>query len=231
MIYVSSDWHGYPLDKIKDLLQKANFGPEDFLFVLGDVIDRGKNGIELLKFLMYSSNAELILGNHEAMLLSNSWLFDEITDISLCAFNSKKIDLLQVWKSNGAEPTISGLSKESPEAREDILEYLRDCPIYDSVSVNGKDFFLVHAGLGNYRQDKRIDEYTEDELLWTRPYLTTHYSSDFTVILGHTPTVYYGDKYKGKILENSTWINIDTGAACGSAPCLLRLDDMKVFYT
>ena len=39
MIYVVSDLHGYPLEKLKKLLEKANFGKDDFLYILGDVID------------------------------------------------------------------------------------------------------------------------------------------------------------------------------------------------
>ena len=30
MIYVSSDWHGCPPDKIKRLLDRAGFGDDDF---------------------------------------------------------------------------------------------------------------------------------------------------------------------------------------------------------
>jgi serine/threonine protein phosphatase 1 len=40
MIYVISDLHGYPIEKLKKLLEKANFGEDDFLYILGDVIDR-----------------------------------------------------------------------------------------------------------------------------------------------------------------------------------------------
>lgn len=72
MIYVSSDWHGCPLSTIQALLKQANFDEnKDFLFVLGDVIDRGEHSVELLKFLMNSPSAELLLGNHEAFMLAN----------------------------------------------------------------------------------------------------------------------------------------------------------------
>ena len=70
MIYVTSDWHGYPFEKIKDMLNKVGFSEEDFLFVLGDVIDRGEDGIKILRWLMSQPNMELILGNHEAMMLA-----------------------------------------------------------------------------------------------------------------------------------------------------------------
>ena len=107
---------------------------------------------------------------------------------------------------------------------------MKDCPLYDSVSVEGRDFLLVHGGLGNYRPGKKIGEYTESELLWERPILTPRYSDDFTTLIGHTPTHFYGSEYRGRILTTDTWINIDTGAACGMTPCLLRLDDMREFY-
>ena len=47
MIYVISDLHGYPHEKIIALLDKAGFGKDDFLYILGDVLKnssgRGRN--------------------------------------------------------------------------------------------------------------------------------------------------------------------------------------------
>lgn len=80
MIYVTSDLHGYPLDRFLDLLNKVNFRHADFLFILGDVIDRSNGGISLLQWMMLQDNGQLILGNHEAMMLACSFLFEEITD-------------------------------------------------------------------------------------------------------------------------------------------------------
>ena len=44
MIYVSSDLHGYPLSGFQKLLSRAGFSDSDYLFVLGDVIDRNGDG-------------------------------------------------------------------------------------------------------------------------------------------------------------------------------------------
>ncbi len=230
MIYVSSDWHGCSPSKIKQLLKRASFSEEDFLFVLGDVIDRGIYGIELLKWMMEQPNIELILGNHEAMLLSCDFLFEEITDELLEGLTSDKLYDLKVWERNGAEPTIAALHRETPEMRQDILEYLKEAPLHDSVCVDDKDYLLVHAGLGGYRADKKIRDYEPDQFLWTRPELDTEYSKDFITIIGHTPTFIYGEEYKGKILKTPTWWNIDTGAAFDRAPMLLCLDNMKEYY-
>ena len=83
MIYVISDLHGYPVQKLKALLRSAGFGGDDFLYVLGDVIDRnGDGGVGVLRWLAEQPNAQLLLGNHEAMLLSCDFLFETVTDES-----------------------------------------------------------------------------------------------------------------------------------------------------
>ena len=230
MIYVSSDWHGTAPDKIKALLDGAGFGKDDFLFVLGDVIDRGKHGVELLKYMMRQPNIELILGNHEAMMLSCSFLFDEVTDESVRDFNALKMKKLATWQYNGAEPTINALSKESHAMREAILDYLYDAPMWDSVEVGGQNYLLVHGGLGDYRKDRPIEDYSETELVWTRPTLSTVYSRDFITIVGHTPTLIHSKEYRNRIIKTDTWWDIDTGAACGCAPMVLCLDTLKEYY-
>lgn len=44
MVYVTSDLHGLELTKLKALLKKTYFNENDWLFVLGDVIDRQNDG-------------------------------------------------------------------------------------------------------------------------------------------------------------------------------------------
>ena len=233
MIYVTSDLHGCSLESFQRLLAQAGFRQEDYLFVLGDVIDRGEHGAELLLWLTEQPNVELILGNHEAMLLACEFLFEEVTDESLDRLTSERFDLLGNWLQNGGGPTLSGLRKilkESPELMEGILDYLRDAPLYEIVEVQGKRFVLVHAGLENFRLDRDLDDYSPEELLFGRPALDTIYYPDATVVFGHTPTAYYGEEYRGKAVRTDTWICIDTGAAMGGSPMLLRLDDMEEFY-
>jgi len=233
MIYVTSDLHGCSVDVFKDLLQRSGFTDRDFLFILGDVIDRGTCGAELLLWLTEQPNMQLILGNHEAMLLACGFLFEEVTDESLESLSVERLHTLENWLQNGGGPTLSGLRKilrQDKTLLDGIFDYLRESPIWESITVAGKHYILVHSGLGNFHPRKPLDAYTPEELLWERPALGTSYFQDAIVIFGHTPTEFYGACYRGKAVTTSSWICIDTGTALGHSPMLLRLEDKKEFY-
>lgn len=228
MIYVISDLHGYPHEKFLALLDKAGFGKGDFLYILGDVVDRnGDGGVETLNWLMYQTNVQLILGNHEAMLLACSFVFDEITEDSIESLTAEKIDMLTRYQLDGGDITLKAMQKLPKETQQDILDYIRDCPLYETVNAGGKDFILVHAGLGNFDSNKQIEDYTTEELLWSWPELTDIYYKDKITVFGHTPTFSFGDEYEGKIIKTNTWIDIDVGAGFGREPVMLRLEDME----
>ena len=230
MIYVISDLHGYPHERFLQLLREASFGKNDFLYILGDVVDRnGDGGIETLQWLMYQTNVQLIMGNHEAMLLANAFVFDEITEDSIETYTAEKIDMLTRYQLDGGDVTLRAMKALSKETQQDILDYLRDCPYYETVSAGGRDFILVHSGYENFDPKKRVEDYSNDELLWAWPELTDVYYKSVMTVLGHTPTLAFGDEYADKIIKTDTWIDIDMGAGFGHEPVLLRLDDMKEF--
>lgn len=170
MTYVISDLHGYRIEKLKELLEKANFSENDRLYILGDVIDRnGDGGIGVLQWLIKQPNAELIMGNHEAMLLACDFIFENVTDAFLEDFGEKKNRLLINYLFNGGGVTLRNLAKLDINARYDIVNYLRSCPLYKEVNVNGEKYILVHAGLDNFSPDKKISDYSVNELLWAEP--------------------------------------------------------------
>lgn len=230
MIYVISDLHGYPHERFLQLLKEASFGKNDFLYILGDVVDRnGDGGVETLQWLMYQTNVQLIMGNHEAMLLANAFVFDEITEESIETYTAEKIDMLTRYQLDGGDVTLKAMKALSKETQQDILDYLRDCPYYETVSAGGRDFILVHSGYENFDPKKRVEDYSNDELIWAWPELTDVYYKSVMTVLGHTPTLAFGDEYADKIIKTDTWIDIDMGAGFGHEPVLLRLDDMKEF--
>ena len=62
--YVISDIHG-EYGKFMELLDIIHFSDEDILYVLGDVVDRGKNPVKTLLKMMEMPNVIPIAGNHE----------------------------------------------------------------------------------------------------------------------------------------------------------------------
>lgn len=230
MTYVISDLHGYRIEKLKELLEKANFSENDYLYILGDVIDRnGDGGIGVLQWLIKQPNAELIMGNHEAMLLACDFIFENVTDAFLEDFGEKKNRLLINYLFNGGGVTLRSLANLDINARYDIVNYLRKCPLYKEITVNGEDYILVHSGLDNFSPDKKINDYSANELLWAEPELNDEYYDYIHTVFGHTPTRLFGEQYNGKIVKTRTWTCIDCGAASGNEPVLFCLDDKKEF--
>ena len=147
MIYVTSDLHGFPLSGFLHLLSLAEFSGKDELIVLGDVIDRnGDGGIDLLRWMMVHSNVRLILGNHEGMMLSCSFLLDSITDQMLAQFDPLRMNLLHTWLANGAEPH-AGLGHFDP-ARP-ISAYAPDDLLWNRPSLEDVYFTDIFTVFGH----------------------------------------------------------------------------------
>ena len=121
------------------------------------------------------------------------------------------------------------LKQSDPKELSALMDYVRTAPVYLELTLPAKRFLLVHGGLNGFSPDRSMDEYDPKDLVWTRPGMGERYWEDRLVILGHTPTQYYGEK--GRAFVTPTWIDIDTGAAGGGSPMLLRLDDLAAFYT
>ena len=202
MTYVISDLHGYPIEEVQKLFEKAGFSKDDKCYILGDVIDRGKDSIKLLRWIMQNPNMHLLLGNHEQMLLESVAFID--TDESVVADPTiNGLFAFNLWMNNGGQTTFNELQACHPKIVKSIVRYLSRAPKYKELTVNGKRFILSHSGLGNFDKNKKLEDYTDDELIWNRPTKITNYYDDATVILGHTPTCFYGDEYAGKMMKTN----------------------------
>ena len=103
MIYVLSDIHGNAKN-FDAILQQICLQPEDTLYILGDVIDRHPDGIRILRKIMSMTNAKMLLGNHEYMMLEALKAPKNEIEDSPWERNwpSKKIRL---WYRNGGKVT------------------------------------------------------------------------------------------------------------------------------
>ncbi len=231
MIYVMSDIHGN-LERFESIMRQINLKEEDTLYILGDVIDRYPYGIKLLRRIMKMPNVKMLLGNHEYMMMQ------AIGHCKDAAEEREKADYddLRHWYGNGGDVTHNSLKHIRKEYRAEIFEYLNNLPLNYDVTVNDVKYKLVHASpVENFYIDfiskYRYDNETEFAV-WERWNNYKPIPDGFTLIFGHTPTVYFHNKELWEIWKGERAIGIDCGCGYeqGRLACL-RLDDMKVFYS
>ena len=131
MIYVMSDIHGCD-GRYRNILKQIKLKADDHLYILGDVIDRGPNGLGILRETMKKENITLLMGNHEHMML------EVLAD-------PDDADALWLWYRNGGKVTHEHFKHCTHAYRAEVLEYIRNLPINIEVSVNGTDYVLVHG--------------------------------------------------------------------------------------
>lgn len=230
MTYAMSDIHG-EYKKYLKMLEKIGFCDDDELYVLGDVVDRGEQPIEILLDMMERPNVFALMGNHDLIALNLLPKVNKAIAENGGELNENLSQLLQVWISDGGQPTLSGFCKLDAEQRRDVIDYLKEFTLLEAVDVEDKSFVLVHAGLGNYRPDKKLRDYTDEELLFCRRNPSEQYFDDescFTV-MGHTPTPHFSGK--PEIYKNGRNIFIDCGACNpkGRLACIC-LETLEEFY-
>lgn len=232
LTYLCSDIHGR-YDRYKALLDTLKNC--DTLYVLGDVIDRGPDGVKILLDMMTRPNVIPILGNHEftaAMCLP--WLMEEITDKSIESLTGVQLGAFQDWLGNGGVPTLRALRALSQSERQDILDYIRDMDLYAEIEAGGRAFVLTHAGLDHFAPDKPLDEYEPEDFLFSRPTPASVYWPDKTLIFGHTPTRILweaaGEPHKDEIFHGKGCIGIDCACAFKGRLACLCLEAMEAIY-
>ncbi|MFV0440483.1 MAG: metallophosphoesterase [Lachnospirales bacterium] len=67
MIYITSDIHGNYI-RYMELTQKLPLTDNDALLILGDVVDRGSDSMEILMDIINRDNFFMYMGNHEKIL-------------------------------------------------------------------------------------------------------------------------------------------------------------------
>lgn len=219
MVYCMSDIHG-EYDRYIAMLDLIRFSERDALYILGDVIDRKPDGIEILQDIMHRPNVHMLIGNHEQMMLD-------------CFGPGNNYDARRLWKYNGGGSTYRTMVYIIPsEERLKILRFAQELPDHLEIEVNGQQFYLVHGNVSDNRHDR----------IWSRPEPPpeTPPLPGKTVIVGHTCTYYLNTLVEGhdengpfEIFYAPGLIDIDCG--CGNKTELrrlacLRLDDMKEFY-
>lgn len=223
--YVMSDLHGQ-LGLFQQMLEKIAFNETDYLYMLGDAIDRGDEGIALLEMMMTMKNTTFLLGNHEKMLLDHYTDTDVPHEVAL-----------ERWLRNGCQPTMKGYEALSVQKQKALIHFLEQAPLQVVVEVKDKTFCLVH-GAPCYEDKENYDPSKHDGHTWRDVFVWTRIQADQVMegphaIIGHTPTISYQKEIPYKIWHGQNVSDIDCGCGMlemgGQLGCL-RLDDMAEFY-
>ena len=224
MIYVVADIHGQKV-WFDDILQQINFGEKDKLYILGDVIDRGPDGITLLQQIKDDPRMLMLLGNHEYMMLNS-------------VKHPNDLDFLHLWYLNGGAPTHEAYNTLNDTEKDSLIRYLTHLPLNRRITLKGKKYLLVHGAPAEwYALGKTAYLSKKYFAVWTRIPIHQPIEEDVCIIFGHTPTTHYaGSKPKMQIWKRNDGklIGMDCGCAYGGYPgqlgCLL-IDDMQEFYS
>lgn len=223
--YVMSDLHGEAV-LFHKMLEQIQFSETDTLYILGDVIDRGPDGIAMLQEISATPNMVLLLGNHEYMMMQ--YFAPEATETEI-----------RRWNKNGNTPTRDAYLRLDTQTRKEILDMIADLPTHCQLTIENKVFYLVHGFPG---------ENVHDEV-WTRPTFDVENPIPGTMlIIGHTPVLHMQCSKEEresritemvrngehpKILHTPGFIDIDCGCSYDDpikTLACLRLEDMVEFY-
>lgn len=243
--YVVSDLHGQ-YEVFRNGLKQIGFSSDDMLYVIGDAIDRGADGIRILREIKRKENMDLLIGNHEFMMLN-----------SVNAEGNPKCDGKDsaLWLySNGGVATFAKYRNLSPQDRKDLLSWLNGRKLTTTISVDtdkGKqEYTLTHSYFDQEYEDREYRDIPYKKvwcIVWNSLFrydtpcadIYKNYK-DRIFITGHVPVQRIkGDirDYKDRLpkpYRTGNLVNIDGGMSyrhygIKNAAIFLRLEDMEFF--
>ena len=239
MVYVISDIHGN-LHGFKQLLHSVDFDfSKDLLYVLGDTLDRGKDGIAILWYLLpYIKNGTCrhLAGNHEIFCRD---------------FLSGKLDARK-WISYGGEHTLReifmlterdkktllSLLENMPFFAEECSPYVGKCLLSHTGALSVDDYAINHDGTINVKASHMRalnDDFYHAMLcgddVFQIPARDVR-SFDRFWIFGHIP-VFRLPEGGNTIYRRMKYMDIDTGSGfedLGGRLCIYCMDTDTVEY-
>lgn len=224
--YIVGDIHGH-LKALERCLAKVNFDNEkDMLISVGDLCDRGPDSYGVVERLMKIKNLVVVHGNHDL------WLLDY--------FNGKHPG--SMWMQQGGAETLDSYDIGNWKNKQVHIDFYKSMlPYY----VKDNCLF-VHGGINRNIPVKEQNGY---DLAWNRRFpdemmsctgeqkLSNADGFD-TIIIGHTPTLYWmedvpgvGKRYITKPIFRGGAINIDTGCGKGGPLTIMDFDTKQYWQT
>ncbi len=214
-----SDIHGN-LEFLQGLLKKINFTPDDILFILGDILEKGNRSLDTLRYLMELSKTHTVYplrGNCDQITLDfmahTGWSDDLLWRVLNC------------WKGRGFLMQLAdegGLPlrgpKDFPALRELVrnqfsaeLSYLDTMPVV----VESEHYILVHGGVPREERLDDLDAHLlmkNDNFLGQGQRLKRRFQK--WIVVGHWPVTLYREHIQSSkpiICKEQHVVSIDGG--------------------
>lgn len=212
-----SDIHGH-CTKFKELLLKCRYNPaSDYLFILGDFLEKGPENLDTLlyvKSLCDNDRIYCVCGNNDWNCVAMAFSDDKESFAERIRQNKR------LFSEMGEAIGIYDFEQDFEKKRRSVfekykkeLEFVRDLPL----AVDTDDYIFVHAGIENRTDWENTDE---DYVCCVPWFLRAGHSLSKTVVVGHFPSYNYGESNNTNlpiIDADKRIINIDGGAGVKGA--------------
>lgn len=185
-VFVIGDIHG-KYDALMDAISKNNIKDSDYLIFNGDLINKGKDSIKVLDYVLTRPKTILILGNHEYSFID---LIDNIFKNKLNYESVENIISYQLYKDSMSAQWMDSLGLLKLKEYADIL--LEKSYLCAEIQTENHTYGIVHAEVPKYDWNCILDNF--NQAIWS----FNHYNDietkrnkkieniDF-VIFGHVP--------------------------------------------
>lgn len=189
-LFFVGDIHGH-FDVFNYALKSIGFNENDVIVSVGDLIDRGRQNIEVLSFFIHTKNAYGVLGNHEDMAIKGL-LYEMVTEKQMWLINGGD------WKNNYNEEFLKGI----------FSSLLKKFPYCLEIKHKGKTFGVCHAEFPYDDWNVELTKKDSKKVVWNRNEVKNTESNRIVknvdyLIHGHTIF------RQPRVIGNQHWI--DTG--------------------
>ena len=213
-----SDIHAH-YDEFARLLRKCDYNNEsDYLFILGDILEKGRQNIETLHFiqkLSHDKKCVCIKGNNDTMV--SRMAFDDEKEKFLERLTYRPVNAyMQMAESIGITNFTTDFDNKRNAVNEKFdgeLSFITELPL----AIETEKYIFVHAGVEN-RPD--WENSSEQFVLCAPWWIRSGHALDKYVVVGHFPTYNFarGKNTNLPIIDNDKKIiDIDGGCSVKSA--------------
>lgn len=215
--YAVGDIHGCFNDFINLKNQIEDSDPDAVFFLLGDIIDRGPNVIEMLLWAMdnitIDGKYQMVLGNHELEVIDwYQYHYIPWLEVSIPKYTMPRTyyDFSDVMEENDL------LDKEHLDG---TIKFFKERPLYINLKVEGALNYHARIAHAWYPDKNYLKTCDEEDYVWSRLHINKEFEDleykNAVLIHGHTPTqdqecVKYGAP-AGLIWFKKRSINLDCG--------------------